>query len=384
MTNTHRWLAAAAVMALGAGCQLVSGLDGLHHGSTGAGGASTSTGPSTTGGGTTGSTSSSTTGSTGSTTSVTSSSSGCTGSGCPCDAGQCTPVVVAHSAGMPASIASDGTRLYWSVLGVADASDGAIYWKLISDPPASVASLVTMVDPEQMVSDGKLVSWFDKRPPFSNMGIHADDVDGGMPAKLYQDNTVAQLAEVAGKLYWISKSGISTMPAKIPSVLTGAASLSPPPQYFSVDTTDVYWTDTMAIYKTAIPTSTADAGVLDAGAPLYSGNALTEVIADSVPNGKLYWRADMIYFANKDGSGVTPAGLLVPGDTVSSWLIDDSNVYWFESVDACTAMKIAKMPAGGGAPVPFASLPDGCINVIAQDKTSLYWAQANDIYRLAK
>lgn len=420
MKHAHRWrtarVAQAALVAaiFGAGCQLISGLDGLHHGSTGAGGtssASSSTGPSTTSG-TGGSTSSSTSTSTSST--VTSSSSGCMGTACdagpcdggpcdggPCDGGPCAPPVLlvpAPTAGpLPNSLASDGTYLYWSIPSTTDVVDagtlnGAIYRKLIDEAPGPGTKVVDSIDPMQVVAGATFVAWSDRRN--LGQGIYTNPSDGGPPAVYrYPDKTATTLFELDDMLYW----GVTGSPVRIS---IGPAATSGPPtgnvypgggvadSRFAVDDSSLYVADNANIYKVGIGSS------VDAGATLLYNFGISGppwLVADPPPGTRIYWTTDgpgSVNVGSKNGGSVlfshafTPSGDIVLGQP----LVDDSNIYWFESDDpSCTKVELVRMPAAGGTADTVVALPVGCLTA-AQDSKNIFWIHSfnGEIYRWVK
>lgn len=368
--NAHRWTAAVVAVVLAGGCQIVSGLSGLHEGSGGAssasGGALSASGGST----------------------VASSSSGCAhdcaDAGCTaagiCGAYVLVPDPGAGSGHVPNSLASDGTYVYWSVLITGAVPGGFIHRQNIKAASGTDVVAMTIV-PQKLVVGGDFVSWIDGG--FVTPVIKTARSDGSTMGGTYTElsgQATNTLRAVGTSLVWNSANNANSLEFGVVPSLSQVNTLTfaTPVTGFDMDAKRLFWSDSAGIYTHSLPLTGPN---VSAQTPLFDPTNATQLVVDQVENGNVCWTtAKGVSWGPKNGKKPPGEWFSVPTQNVNQVLADASYIYWN---DACTSTPaIHRVSVAGGAPVLIAN-PKTC-GALAQDKASLYWIDQGNIYRWIK
>lgn len=402
---THRISGALTLALTLAGCQLISGLSGLHEGtgtSSSAGGAgggsstSSSSSSSSTGGSSSSSSSSSSTSSSssssGSTSSSSSSSSGgtcangvlgdesnCGECGHDCGGGNCTNnqfctpyqwAILDTAPGLPVDIAADDKNVYW-------ANSSQIH--VVEVASTSEINIIGGAAPKRIAAAKQVVFWIDVGAP----AIRRINADGSGLLDLTDTMLDADaIATNATHVYWSDPTAgrIFSVPLLGGSVEHIVTTVNGPHE-LAVDTAAVYWSDGSVINRTTAPNTTSIAGgVAD----------FAFIAADPDPSGKVLWTTGKakpgVWVAAKQGNSTSNAAQFALATFPGPILADAKNAYWVDALQntcgephlyyrplAATAVASAKI-----GPVP------SCEVRLAQDASALYWIDGTKLMRMVK
>ncbi|HEX6763918.1 MAG TPA: hypothetical protein VF103_00535 [Polyangiaceae bacterium] len=258
-----------------------------------------------------------------------------------CTDGVCTePTILSTGQGLPGSIVSDGTRLYFSTAtGIYSmGKDGSDLQTLTA--PTSVVSLA--IGGDELFYRGFSI---DKIP-----------LAGGTPTNLVPSTTSGALAVDATSVYYADSVSVSSVPIEggTPIVLTtGTAG----PSAIAVDAAYVYFGYSSSVYRTP----------LDGGSQTLLGSAPTTVQDIELGTGFLYYAASYVGALALDGSSTRE---LSTRGGATKLAIDAENAYFFEG------STLLRVPLIGGDPTTLAI--DMYPTDLIVDDTSVYWVSRGE------
>ena len=307
----------------------------------------------------------------------------CLGAGCV--EGMCQPIVVTTMASTdPLYVGSDGTSVYWNVLG------GAVYKAPISAPGPVTATMLANPggQPTALVVDSSSVFWS------TSSGDVWTIPSAGGTAKTIVTVSEGGLAIDGTNLYWggiVPSMGAGARGSILAMALAGGAittvatlGISQEPTALAADGTNVY-----------CETSAAGGPVIQS-VPRAGGTAVTltqiAVAAQSLAAG-----GGEVYWAEQDTNGIPPLDSTImevpsspPGgtrvtlatgqSTVGPIVTDGVNVFWANSCDPPTKPCSAVLELTPGATqVRVVASGQTSVNGIAVDGTRVYWTSFDDL-----
>lgn len=306
---------------------------------------------------------------------------GACGHGCQggaCVASVCQPVTL-FTTNDANRIAVDATSVYW----VAPEKAGAVMKGSID------GGTPTMLAPAQqawgIAVDATSVYWTERANggSVSNGAVKKAPIQGGVPTTLASAQfEPLEIAIDASNVYWTVQGTVMKVPIQggTPTLFASpSASLSD--LYIAVDAANLYWQNGQTLTRVATSSSAATALFSASGNKTMTGGLAVDATA-------VYWGYGAggtpcsILEMPTDGSGPAAIGTL-PAAPFLAAAVDGEAVYgWSNTIEPGTA-RVLKVPKDGGSLVVLASPPSAPTS-LAIDATSVYWADAEGIKKVAK